>query len=145
MVGRDRKRDSGVREADRHERVREAHALETAEDYAEAIAELIDEFGRCRVVDLSRHFGVSHVTVSRTIGRLERDGLVMTEPYQPIELTPAGRRLARRARHRHETVVRFLLALGLDSQTAEFDAEGIEHHVSPKTLRAFGKFADDNE
>ncbi|HED52967.1 MAG TPA: manganese-binding transcriptional regulator MntR [Phycisphaerales bacterium] len=144
MPDHEPKRSSSVREADRHERVREAHALETAEDYAETIAQIIAESGRCRVVDLSRHFGVSHVTVSRTIGRLVRDGYVMTEPYRPIELTAEGRKLARLARHRHETVVRFLLALGLDAQTAEFDAEGIEHHVSPKTLRAFGRFADQN-
>lgn len=129
--------------AARHERVREAHSAEMAEDYVEAIAAIIAELGSCRVVDLAKHFGVSHVTVSRTVGRLVRDKLVVTEPYKPIKLTASGRKLAEASRDRHEVVVRFLLALGLDPTTAEIDAEGIEHHVSPKTLRCFAKFVQD--
>ncbi len=131
-------------DAARHARVRDAHSAETAEDYVETIADTIAERGDCRVVDLALRFGVSHVTVSRTVGRLVRDGLAATEPYKPIRLTPKGRRLALKAKARHETCVRFLLALGLDRKTAETDAEGIEHHVSPKTLRLFDRFADEH-
>ena len=126
--------------AARHERVREAHSAEMAEDYVEAIAGIIADRGSCRVADLAQHFGVSHVTVSRNVGRLVRDGYVLTEPYKPVRLTPTGRKLAESSRDRHEVVVRFLLALGLDPTTAEIDAEGIEHHVSPKTLRVFADF-----
>jgi DtxR family manganese transport transcriptional regulator len=126
--------------ADRHERVRAAHAVETAEDYAEAIAEVIAASGECRVKDLAARFGVSHVTVTRTIARLVRDGIAHTEPYRPITLTPKGQRMAAGARERHEVVVAFLVALGVDRRTAELDAEGIEHHVSPKTLEMFRVF-----
>ena len=101
-------------DADRHARVRDAHSAETAEDYVEAIADTILDQGVCRVTDLSTCFGVSHVTVSRTVGRLVRDGLATTQPYKPIKLTPKGKRLALKAKARHETCVRFLLALGLD-------------------------------
>lgn len=128
--------------AKRHARVRADHSAELAEDYVEAIDEVIAEQGECRVVDLTKRFGVSHVTVSRAVGRLVRDGLATTEPYRPIELTASGRKLARASRKRHEIVVRFLLALGLDARTAEIDAEGIEHHVSPRTLRAFENFLE---
>lgn len=140
-------RKSSSADAARHARVRDAHALELAEDYCEAIAEVVARRGECRVTDLAARFGVSHVTVSRTIGRLagRRPSLVRTEPYQPIVLTAAGRRLAERARARHETVVRFLMALGLDRKTANLDAEGIEHHVSPKTLRVFERFVQDHQ
>jgi len=124
-----------------HKRVRAAHAAETAEDYVEAIAAIIASAGECRVVDLARRFGVSHVTVTRPIARLVRDGYAATEPYRPITLTPKGARLATAARDRHEIVVEFLVALGLDRRTAELDAEGIEHHVSPKTLALFRAFA----
>jgi DtxR family manganese transport transcriptional regulator len=34
-------------------------------------------------------------------------------------------------------VVAFLRALGVPDATAQTDAEGIEHHVSPETLAAF--------
>jgi len=88
-------------------------------------------------VDLARRLGVTHVTVNRTVRRLQRDGLVTTEPYRAIFLTPAGQRLARECRERHALVVRFLEALGVPSAVAESDAEGIEHHVSRETLRAF--------
>lgn len=127
--------------ASAHQRVREAHSAETAEDYVEAIADLIDERGEARVSDLTQRFGVSHVTVSRTVGRLKKAGFVTTSPYKPIELTRAGRTLAQRAKHRHAIVLRFLLDLGVDPATAEQDAEGIEHHVSPRTLAAFEAFS----
>lgn len=119
----------------RHRRTRKDHASETAEDYVEAIAELIDENGRCRVVDLADHFAVSHVTVTRTVSRLQRDGLVETEPYGPISLTPSGEELAAESQQRHATVLAFLRAIGVSEQVAVMDTEGIEHHVSPETLR----------
>ncbi len=126
-------RDSAV--IQRHTRL--AHAQERAEDYVEAIADLIAAHGEARATDLAKSFGVSHVTIIRTVARLQREGFVETEPYRSIFLTDAGRELAASARSRHETVVRFLESLGVSSETAHIDAEGIEHHVSPETLAAF--------
>lgn len=120
--------------------VRTAHASETAEDYVEAIADIIAEKGVCRAVDLTKHFHVSAVTVTRTLARLARDGWVETEPYAPVDLTKEGVKLAQTARERHEVVFNFLMALGVDSETARIDSEGIEHHVSPKTLSAMKGF-----
>jgi DtxR family manganese transport transcriptional regulator len=136
-MARKRSNTPAVNEAAGHERVREAHAQEIAEDYVEAIADVIDDRGVCRVVDLTRRFGVSHVTVSRTVGRLVKQGLAKTEPHQPIELTKRGRRLAESCRARHELVYQFLMAIGVEERVAAMDAEGIEHHVSPETLDRF--------
>lgn len=116
---------------------RRSHSTETAEDYVEAIAVLTETTGEARAVDLSRRFGVSHVTVSRTISRLQRDGYVSTRPYRGVFLTDSGARLASAARERHELVVAFLRALGIPERIVQFDAEGIEHHVSDDTLAAF--------
>ena len=113
-----------------------------AEDYVEAVADLIDRAGECRVRDLAKRFGVSHVTVVRTVGRLQADGLLTTEPYKPVALTSKGRRLARACRERHETVYRFLLAIGVPEAVAAVDAEGIEHHVSKATLERFRAIAE---
>ena len=124
----------------RHTRTRDDHATEIAEDYLEAIADLIEAKGRCRGVDLAREFGVSHVTVNRTIGRLQRDGFVHTEPYGPVELTAEGKAVADRSKRRHKVVLDFLLALGVGPDTARIDSEGIEHHVSEETLRAMRRF-----
>jgi DtxR family manganese transport transcriptional regulator len=132
-----------VDDASAHERTRRDHATEKAEDYVEAIAELIESTGSCRVIDLSERFGVTHVTVIRTVKRLERDGYVRTEPYRPIELTSKGLKLARDCRDRHEVVYRFLLAIGVGAEVAAVDAEGIEHHVSEETLERLRAIVDE--
>lgn len=109
----------------------------------ELIAALIEEQGEARAVELSQRLGVSHVTVTKTIARLQRDGLVHTEPYRSIFLTEAGRALARAAAERHTLVVAFLLKLGVNETDAQTDAEGIEHHLSPATLDAMRRFVDE--
>jgi len=131
-----------AKKSEPHRRTRSDHATETAEDYAEAVADILDEKETCRVTDLAKRFAVSHVTVHRIVRRLQDEGLVVSEPYQPILLTPKGKRLAAKCRDRHHIVYRFLLAIGVDEATAAIDAEGIEHHVSSKTLERFREFAD---
>ena len=131
-----------TRQQNRHSRTRSDHATELAEDYAEAIADQIDAQGTCRAVDLAAQFQVSHVTVNRTIGRLQRDGYVTTNPYAPIELTSSGQRLARASRKRHQVVYEFFLAIGVSETTAAADSEGIEHHVSPETLAKMQDFLE---
>src|SRR5262245_36884290 len=84
--------ETDVREkADRFRRVREAHQTEVAEDYVELIADLIEETGEARVVDLAGRLGVTNATVNNTIQRLQRDGLVTSKPYRSIFLTPEGK------------------------------------------------------
>lgn len=122
-------------------RARAAHATEVAEDYTEAIADLIESKGEARVVELARAMGVSHVTVVRTIARLQRDKLVIAQPHKEVLLTPTGRALARASKRRHRIVVAFLHALGVPPRIAERDAEGIEHHVSEETLAAMDRFS----
>src|ERR1700734_3515637 len=134
-------RKSSVRpssqQAENLRRSRRDRAVETAQDYVEAIADLSVSLGEARVVDLARRLGVTHVTVNRTLSRLQRAGFVNTKPYRAIFLTGSGHKLADECKRRHETVVAFLHSLGVPEITAEMDAEGIEHHVSPETLAAF--------
>ncbi len=139
---RRRRGDSAEAIADGHRRTRSDHAHEIAEDYVELIDDLIRESGEARVVDLARHLGVTQVTVTKTIERLKREKLVRSEPYRAIFLTPRGRRLANYTRRRHEIVLEFLLALGVPRPDAEVDAEGIEHHISPRTLEAMRRFVE---
>lgn len=122
------------------ERVRKAHQTETAEDYVELIADLIEHNGEARVVDLSQRFGVSHATVNKVISRLKKEGLVNSQPYRSLFLTDAGQKMAESCKERHIVVVDFLKAIGVSAKTAEMDAEGVEHHVSSETLEAFKHF-----
>lgn len=126
-------------QAESLQQTRREHAAETAEDYVEAIADLSASQGEARVVDLARRLGVTHVTVNRTLARLQREGYVSVQPYRAIFLTESGRKLAAECHHRHGIVVAFLRSLGIPEKAAEIDAEGIEHHVSPATLAAFAR------
>jgi DtxR family manganese transport transcriptional regulator len=129
----------------RFSRTRQDHRQETAEDYVELIAFLIQEKGEARVVDMAERLGVSQVTVSKTVKRLAREGLVKSEPYRSIFLTERGDAMAQEAEERHRTVLRFLRRLGISEATAQADVEGIEHHVSPETLKAMKAFAEAGE
>jgi DtxR family manganese transport transcriptional regulator len=114
--------------------------METAADYVELIEELITETGEARGVDLASRLGVSHVTVSKTVRRLAREGYVIARPYRGVFLTEKGRELASESRERHDLVLGLLRALGVPATIAEIDAEGMEHHASPETLKAIRKF-----
>lgn len=122
--------------------VRDAHRNELAEDYVELIADLILSTGEARPVDIATRMGVTAPTVAKTLDRLAREGLIVRAKYRSVFLTEEGRTLATECRRRHDIVLQFLIRLGLDPETAEHDAEGIEHHVSEKTLTLFAAFAE---
>src|SRR6476619_3199175 len=122
-------RPAGQRQAEYLSQTRREHANEIAEDYVEAIADLVAETGEARVVDLAKRLGVTHVTVNRTVTRLQKAGFVHSQPYRAIFLTDQGKNLAEVCKTRHETVVAFLRSLGIPQRVAEMDAVGIEHHV----------------
>lgn len=126
--------------ARQHASVREAHETELIEDYVELIADLIDHDGAARAVEIARRMGVRQATVAKMVRRLAEHELVVTEPYRPIFLTGAGRRMAERSRERHAIVLRFLRHLGVSDETARIDAEGIEHHVSEETLELMRRY-----
>jgi DtxR family manganese transport transcriptional regulator len=131
------------RQARSFAQVRHAHQREVAEDYVELVADLLDATGEARVVDLAARLGVTAATVNSTLQRLAREGLVRKQRYRSIFLTEAGRALAEQARERHRVVRDFLLALGIQRETADSEAEGIEHHVGPRTLAALQAFVED--
>jgi DtxR family manganese transport transcriptional regulator len=126
--------------ARRFVKARRARAASILEDYTELIADLHAANGEARMIDIANHLGVAHPTASKTIARLKREGLATSKPYRGVFLTPAGQAMAERSRQRHRLVVDLLLAVGAPREAAEADAEGIEHYVSPATLRAFETF-----
>jgi DtxR family manganese transport transcriptional regulator len=113
---------------------------ELVEDYVELIADLIDEGGEARQVDIAQRLGVAQPTVAKMLKRLTADGFVQQRPYRGVFLTAEGRALADMSRERHQVVESFLCALGISAETARIDAEGIEHHVSAETLDALRAF-----
>lgn len=127
-------------QARRFGKTRSAQSTALLEDYVELIADLLATTGEARPTDIARRLGVSHATVIKTISRLARAGVATARPYRGVFLTEKGRGLAKRVRARHRLVVDLLLALGVPTESAEGDAEGIEHYVSDATLKAFAEF-----
>ncbi len=126
--------------SDRFGKARSARSSAMLEDYTELIADLQAGQGEARTTEIARALGVTHPTANKAIARLKREGLATSRPYRGIFLTAAGRAMAERCRARHRTVVKLLVAIGVPADAAEIDAEGIEHHVSEETLRAFEAF-----
>src|SRR5262245_8331320 len=127
-------------QARRFGKTRSAQSTALLEDYVELIADLLQDAGEARPTDIARRLGVSHATAIKTIARLKRAGMATAKPYRGVFLTETGTALAQRVRARHRLVVDVLRAIGVPAEAAEADAEGIEHHVSETTLKAFARF-----
>ena len=125
-------------------KVRDAHKTENTEDYLEIIADLLNTKGEARIVDIANKLDIAQATANKTIQRLQNQGFVKKEPYRSIFLTLKGQKVASISKKRHIIVLTFLKNLGLDARTAEADAEGIEHHVSDKTIKKMEQFNKKN-
>jgi DtxR family transcriptional regulator, manganese transport regulator len=121
---------------------RKSRSMEAADDYTELVQDLIDDIGEARICNLAKELGVSHVTALRTVRRLQEEGYLETSPHKPVTLTVKGKKTAKEAKSRHDLVLDFLKKLGVPEKIAEVDAEGIEHHVSPLTLKIMKKYID---
>ena len=106
------------------------------EDYLERILELINTKGYARVVDIATSLGISQASVTNMVQRLDGEGLLKYEKYRGLVLTTAGETLARNIARRHQILTNFLKLLRVDDRVIEHDVEGMEHHISPQTLRA---------
>jgi Mn-dependent DtxR family transcriptional regulator len=107
-----------------------------AEDYLERILELINSKGYARVIDIAAALEISQASVTNMVQRLDAERLLKYEKYRGLILTPAGKKLARRIAKRHKLLTEFLRLLGVDDRVIHHDVEGMEHHISPSTLRA---------
>ena len=103
----------------------------SAEHYLRAIADLKEERGYARVVDIATRVGVTKGTVSITLAQLEERGLIRFDPAHFPALTTAGRRIAADVRGRYTIILAFLTeVLGLPPERAAAEACRWEHVVS---------------
>ena len=121
--------------------IRNQNKNEILEDYVEAIQEISEIKGDVKNADLSIHFGVSQATINKNLKRLISSKLATSEPYRSIFLTDEGKKLAAVSKEKHEIVYQFLIKLGVSKKTAQYDSEGIEHHVSDETLKLMKNFS----
>jgi Mn-dependent DtxR family transcriptional regulator len=106
------------------------------EDYLEQILDLINTKGYARVADIAQGLKISQASVTNMVQRLDAEGLLKYEKYRGLVLTTAGETLARNIMKRHQLLSDFFRVLGIDEEVIYHDVEGMEHHISPQTLRA---------
>lgn len=113
------------------------------EDYLERILGLINTKGYARVVDIATSLKISQASVTNMVQRLDGEGLLKYEKYRGLVLTTAGETLARNITRRHQLLTDFLSLFEIDDQVIHHDVEGMEHHISPSTLRAIERLTQE--
>ncbi|MEC9131967.1 MAG: transcriptional regulator MntR [Verrucomicrobiota bacterium] len=115
---------------------------QTAEDYLERIHELIEEKGYARVVDIASSLDVKQASVTNMVQKLDELGYLNYQKYRGLVLTEEGRTIALAIQKRHEMLSRFFSLFGIDAATQQSDIEGIEHHLSSKTMDMLTSLTD---
>ena len=109
---------------------------ESGEMYLETIYVLSQKSSTVRAVDVGEYMGFSKPSVSRAMGILKNEGLVVTDESGFIKLTGSGESKAKRIYERHTLLTQLFINLGVDEETAAEDACRIEHYLSDKTFEA---------
>ncbi len=110
--------------------------LESGEMYLETIYVLSLQSGSVRSIDVAEHLGYSKPSVSRAVGLLKKDGLLLMDETGALKLTEAGEARAKIIYERHTVLSKLLMNLGVDEKTATEDACRIEHYISEKSFDA---------
>jgi len=113
----------------------------SAEDYLEMMLMLREKHGYIRSVDIAEELGVKKPSVSYATKRLKENGYITMDSENLITLTAAGMEIASRMYERHKLLTSFLIALGVDAETARTDACKIEHDLSEKSFAAIRNHA----
>jgi len=134
---KDDKRLESIKAAHQSEKMASSTRIE---DYLEVISELVELKGYATTLDISRYMDVSAPSVTKMLQRLDEGDFLEYEKYHGINLTSKGVQLAENIRQKHGTLLEFFEILGISHDTANQDAEGVEHHLNPKTIKQLRKF-----
>lgn len=109
---------------------------ESGENYLETIYMLKRRTGAVRSVDICTELGFSKPTISVALKKFREDNYVTVDESGYIELTAKGLEIAEKMYERHNLIAEFLIALGVDSDTAYADSCRIEHDISDQSFSA---------
>src|SRR5215472_6058116 len=108
-----------------------ARVSELTESYCETIYNMDMEGDVVIGARLAEKFGVAPPTVTETLKRMVRDGLVEMNDKRQVTLTPRGVELAEAVLRRHRLTERFLVdMLGMQWHQVHEEACRLEHHIS---------------
>ena len=109
---------------------------ESGEMYLKTIYVLSKKSSQVRAIDVGEYMGFSKPSVSRALGLLKEDGLLIKDENGFLKLTEAGTAIAERIYERHKVLSRLLIGIGVDEKTALDDACRVEHYISDTTFNA---------
>ncbi|WP_347350925.1 metal-dependent transcriptional regulator [Intrasporangium sp.] len=110
--------------------------IDTTEMYLRTIYELEEEGIVPLRARIAERLGHSGPTVSQTVGRMERDGLVRVTGDRHLELSTEGRLRAVRVMRKHRLAERLLVdVIGLEWEYAHEEACRWEHVMSEQVER----------
>ena len=116
--------------------MRVSDLIDTTEMYLRTIYELVEEGIVPLRARIAERLHQSGPTVSQTVARMERDGLLTVEGDRHLELTEEGRRLATRVMRKHRLAERLLTdVIGLDWELVHAEACRWEHVISENVER----------
>ncbi len=111
----------------------------SGEDYLEAILMIQKQKGVCRSIDIAHHLSVSKPSVSVAMSSLREQGMITTNSDGYMCFTEAGYKIATEIYASHVVLTDFLVAIGVDQETAMEDACKLEHDISRQTFEALQK------
>ena len=103
---------------------------------------MLDQKGPVRSVDIARALNFAKPSVSIAMKNLCESGYITKKDGQ-ITLTKSGRAVAEMVHERHVVLSNWLIALGVDIDTAHADACKMEHAMSEQSFAAIKKFLQD--
>ncbi len=110
--------------------------IDTTEMYLRTVFELGEEGIVPLRARIAERLHQSGPTVSQTVARMERDGLLTVEGDRHLELTEEGRRLATRVMRKHRLAERLLSdVIGLEWELVHDEACRWEHVISEQVER----------
>jgi len=110
--------------------------IDTTEMYLRTIYELVEEGIVPLRARIAERLHQSGPTVSQTVARMERDGLLTVEGDRHLELTDEGDRLAVRVMRKHRLAERLLTdVIGLEWELVHAEACRWEHVMSETVER----------
>ncbi|MBA2697412.1 MAG: metal-dependent transcriptional regulator [Nocardioidaceae bacterium] len=117
--------------------------IDTTEMYLRTIFELEEEGIVPLRARIAERLHQSGPTVSQTVARMERDGLVTVEGDRHLELTGGGRQLATRVMRKHRLAERLLVdVIGLEWEDVHVEACRWEHVMSETVERRLVEILD---
>ena len=117
--------------------------IDTTEMYLRTIFELEEEGKVPLRARIAERLHQSGPTVSQTVARMERDGLLTVEGDRHLELTDEGRRLATRVMRKHRIAERLLTdVIGLEWEDVHAEACRWEHVMSETVERRLLELLD---